>query len=122
MTEPVARRTAFLTRAVFGKWSTEILDLLGRSGPLGFGALNDRLIGITPRVLSGKLRRLEGQRLVRRTVVAGRPPRVRYAITDAGEVVVGLTGPLVVFLRGLDARRGVAPPARRNGRRGQRTG
>ncbi|MEO9323277.1 helix-turn-helix domain-containing protein [Nocardioides sp. C4-1] len=43
-----------------------------------------RLQGISPKVLSATMKRLEEHGLVTRTVYAEVPPRVEYALTDLG--------------------------------------
>jgi DNA-binding HxlR family transcriptional regulator len=76
---PVARAV----RALDGKWTMLIVrDLLG--GMRRFSQLRASLAGISPKTLTDRLRELEDQGLVTRTVYAEVPPRVEYALTDLG--------------------------------------
>jgi DNA-binding HxlR family transcriptional regulator len=65
------------------KWSALAIGALD-GGPLRFGELRARLGGISPKVLSATLRRLEDHDLLTRTVFAEVPPRVEYALTPLG--------------------------------------
>ncbi|WP_130839417.1 winged helix-turn-helix transcriptional regulator [Corynebacterium neomassiliense] len=65
------------------KWSALILGAL-EEGPLRFGELKRKLEGVSPKVLSQTLKRLEEQDLLTRTVYAEVPARVDYELTDLG--------------------------------------
>ena len=66
-----------------GKWSTLIIrDLL--SGPKRFGELRSSLGIGSPKTLTERLRILEHQDVISRTVYAEVPPRVVYELTDRG--------------------------------------
>jgi DNA-binding HxlR family transcriptional regulator len=66
-----------------GKWSTLIIrELL--SGPKRFGQLRTALAIGSPKTLTERLRILEHQGVLTRTVHAEVPPRVVYALTDRG--------------------------------------
>jgi DNA-binding HxlR family transcriptional regulator len=93
-------------RTVFGKWSTEILLVLHAVPSAGFEDLRRGLPGISPRILSSKLKGLEREGLVRREIVDSRPPRVRYELTDRGWTVTWLARPILAYLR---APRGEKP-------------
>jgi DNA-binding HxlR family transcriptional regulator len=88
-TSPTTRATAGcpIERALLvldGKWSTLIIrDLL--SGPKRFGELRASLRIGSPKTLTERLRILEHQGVLTRTVYAEVPPRVVYALTDRGE-------------------------------------
>ncbi len=69
-------------RMVSGKWSLEILFQLVR-GTCRFGELRRSIPDITQHVLTARLRELEANGLVTRTVYAEVPPRVEYALTSA---------------------------------------
>lgn len=62
------------------KWSLLALVALAE-GPQRFGALRRRLEGISHKMLTQTLRRLETDGLVARSVEDGRVPAVRYALT-----------------------------------------
>jgi DNA-binding HxlR family transcriptional regulator len=66
-----------------GKWSTLIIrDLL--SGPKRFGELRKSLAIGSPKTLTERLRILEHQGVLTRTVHAEVPPRVVYELTERG--------------------------------------
>jgi DNA-binding HxlR family transcriptional regulator len=88
-----------IARTVFGKWSLEILVLLYSMKEVGFEEARRSLGKISSRVLSEKLKQLEGEKLVRRRVVSSSPPRVSYALTERGLIVARLGEPVFLFLR-----------------------
>ncbi|RXW32450.1 winged helix-turn-helix transcriptional regulator [Propioniciclava flava] len=65
------------------KWSALALGALD-GGPQRFGDLRRRLEGVSPKVLSQTLKRLEEHALLTRTVYAQVPARVDYELTDLG--------------------------------------
>ncbi len=66
-----------------GKWSTLIIrELL--SGPKRFGELRAALAIGSPKTLTERLRILEHQGVLTRTVYAEVPPRVVYELTERG--------------------------------------
>lgn len=66
---------------VFGRWSTQVLWVLTHDGRLRFTELEQRIPGLTPKVLTQRLRQLERDGLVSRTYHAEVPPRVEYEAT-----------------------------------------
>jgi DNA-binding HxlR family transcriptional regulator len=66
------------------KWSALALGAL-EEGPRRFGALRSRLEGVSPKVLTQTLRRLEEHGLVSREVYPDVPLRVEYSLTPLGE-------------------------------------
>jgi DNA-binding HxlR family transcriptional regulator len=93
-----------LVRSVFGKWSMEVLVALHSAPSAGFEELRRSLPGISPRVLSLKLKGLEQHNMVRREIIDARPPRVRYTLTDQGWTVAWLSDPVLLFLEQAGAR------------------
>ena len=79
---------------VFSRWTTPILWTLHHHGPHRFVELEQRIVTITPKVLTERLRRLERDGLVERTYHAEVPPRVEYEITELGASL----GPLFAHL------------------------
>jgi DNA-binding HxlR family transcriptional regulator len=65
------------------KWSMMVLAVL-LPGPRRFNAIKRQLEGITQRVLTQTLRKLERNGMVRRRVLGGSPPGVEYALTPLG--------------------------------------
>ncbi|MBO9042051.1 helix-turn-helix transcriptional regulator [Curtobacterium flaccumfaciens pv. flaccumfaciens] len=72
------------------KWTALAIGVL-EDGPQRFGELRRQLQGVSPKVLSASLKRMEDAGLVSRTVFAEVPPRVEYALTPLGE---GAAAPL----------------------------
>ncbi|MCI4320891.1 MAG: helix-turn-helix transcriptional regulator [Thermoplasmata archaeon] len=68
----------------------------------GFEELRRNLTGISPRVLSLKLKELEEKGMVRREILDSRPPRVRYSLTERGWTVAWLSQPVLLYLRYTD--------------------
>jgi len=73
-----------LLRLLWGEWTTHILWLLGEKGPLRFGSLQAALDGISAKVLTARLRRMEEDGLLWREVEGTTPPRVTYGLTASG--------------------------------------
>ena len=73
-----------LLRLLSGPWTTYLLYVLQRDGPQRFLALKRAIPGISARLLTDRLRRLEEAGLVWRRVEPTRPPRVTYGLTDKG--------------------------------------
>lgn len=69
------------------KWSLLVIRLLAQ-GPQRFTALKNGAEGISQRMLTLTLRKLERDGLVRRTVFAEVPPRVEYELTDLGATLI----------------------------------
>ncbi|MFF4901154.1 winged helix-turn-helix transcriptional regulator [Streptomyces sp. NPDC001068] len=79
---------------VFSRWTTPILWSLHTFGRQRFVQLERRIKGITPKVLTQRLRQLERDGLVVRTYHPEVPPRVEYEISDLG----GSLAPLFAHL------------------------
>ncbi|WP_433213529.1 winged helix-turn-helix transcriptional regulator [Dactylosporangium sp. CS-047395] len=90
------------------KWSALALGAL-EGGPQRFGALRARLQGVSPKVLTATLRRLEEHGLVTREVFAEVPPRVEYALTALGR---DANGPLAQLRTWVEANIGRFPANR----------
>ncbi len=66
-----------------GKWTTLIVrDLLG--GKKRYSELQRSLSGISPRLLAARLRLLEQQGMLTRTVYPTVPPSTEYELTELG--------------------------------------
>jgi DNA-binding HxlR family transcriptional regulator len=68
------------------KWATLIVGLL-EERPQRFAALHRQIGGISQKMLTQTLRRLERDGLVQRTVYAEVPPRVVYTLTPLGQTL-----------------------------------
>ena len=80
---------------VFSRWTTPILWQLNAHGRQRFNDLRDLVDGITAKVLTQRLRQLERDGLVSRTMHPEIPPRVEYEITDLGRSLAPVFAALV---------------------------
>lgn len=78
---------------IASKWAVLILHSLLEK-PLRFNALQRKLTGISQKVLTEQLRRLERFGIIARTVHPTVPPSVEYSLTDAGRDLKGALGGL----------------------------
>jgi DNA-binding HxlR family transcriptional regulator len=78
------------------KWSMAVICRL-EEGPLRFNALRRAVDGITQRMLSITVRRLERDGLITRTVEPCLPPRVEYALTERGRSLHRVLAELVAW-------------------------
>ena len=67
------------------KWSLFVMYNLGYHRVMRFNELKNRIDGISSRMLSITLKRLEQNGLVSRKVYAEVPPRVEYRLTEFGQ-------------------------------------
>ncbi|MCO8269489.1 helix-turn-helix transcriptional regulator [Actinoplanes sp. TRM 88003] len=81
---PEACPIADVIDVLFSRWTTPILWALHERGRQRFGDLERHVPGISPKVLTQRLRQLERDGLVARTYHAEVPPRVEYEITALG--------------------------------------
>jgi len=66
------------------RWTGAIISVM-MSGPQGFNEMLTSVTGLSDRLLTERLRELESEGLVRRTVLPGPPVRVSYELTKAGK-------------------------------------
>lgn len=96
---PVARAHAVLG----GKWTTLIFrDLIG--GKRRYSELMRSLDGISPRMLAERLRMLETEGLVTRTVFPTVPPTTEYALTALGQRMGPVIAAMADFGQALQAQ------------------
>src|ERR671918_2524294 len=88
MAAPQTPLAAALER-VGDRWSLLLIEAL-LEGPRRFGELSESVAGIAPNILSERLKRLEGERIVRSIPYSERPPRFSYALTDEGQELAGV--------------------------------
>ena len=82
--------------ARFGnKWALLVVLVLNENGNVRFNALSRMIPDISPRVLSGTLKTLEADGLVRRTVHPEVPPKVEYSLTELGRSLL----PILIAMR-----------------------
>jgi len=87
---PVARTLDLIGE----RWTILLLrELL--HGPRRFQDFQAALPGVAPNILSARLKTMEDDGLVRRSLYSERPPRLEYVLTDKGKSF----GPIVKALR-----------------------
>ncbi len=79
---PTACTIGGLLQLLTRPWTLHILWVLSHDGPMRFGVLRRQIEGISARVLTERLRTLEGARFVFRHYEQTIPPAVTYGITD----------------------------------------
>ena len=84
----------YILRMLMGPWTTYIVYNLRAYGPQRFGELKRRVAGVSAKMLTERLRTLEGAGLIKRDYEATIPPKVTYSLTTRGheldEVLGGL--------------------------------
>ena len=65
------------------RWQLSII-YAAHTGALRFNDFADAVAGISPRMLSERLRDLEAAGLIERKVIPSSPPKVEYRLTDRG--------------------------------------
>jgi DNA-binding HxlR family transcriptional regulator len=76
-----------ITPIFIGRWTPTILFLL-QEKPFRHGELRRRLQGVSQRMLTRTLRRLESTGLIARTVSASKPLAVEYSLTQPGTTII----------------------------------
>jgi DNA-binding HxlR family transcriptional regulator len=74
-----------------GKWKTLILYFL-KPGPQRTGVLQQRIVGVSKKMLTQQLRELERDGLIARKDYQEVPPRVEYSLTRHGETLKPILG------------------------------
>jgi len=85
---PAQTPLAAALERVGDRWSLLLIEAL-LEGPRRFGELGET-VGIAPNILADRLRRLEGERVVRATPYSERPPRFSYQLTEEGHELAGV--------------------------------
>lgn len=74
-----------LLNQISGPWTMYILWILDTQGTMRFGELKREIEGISPKVLTQRLRKLEEIGIVYRHYEATIPPKVSYELTERGQ-------------------------------------
>lgn len=74
-----------LLARVADKWTLWVIEVLSSEGEMRFSRLQERVTGISQKMLTKTLRQLERDGLLTRHVHAVVPPRVDYKLTPLGE-------------------------------------
>lgn len=98
VTCPVARTA----RLIDGRWTTLIVrDLL--SGTKRYSELLASLTGISPKVLADRLRFLEAQGVLTKTIYPVIPPKTEYTLTARGRRLQAVIQAMADFGQSLDS-------------------
>ncbi len=76
-----------ILRSLWGQWKTHVVYVLGTRGPSRFGVLRRTIDGISPKVLTQRLRELEAAGYAWRRQEATIPPQVTYGLTERGQEI-----------------------------------
>jgi DNA-binding HxlR family transcriptional regulator len=87
MAAPDSPLAAALSR-VGDRWSLLVVEAL-LPGPRRFNELAEAVTGIAPNILTDRLRRLEGERVIRSAPYSQRPPRFVYELSPEGAELAG---------------------------------
>ncbi|EAQ02609.1 transcriptional regulator family protein [Pseudooceanicola batsensis HTCC2597] len=74
-----------ILRLLMGPWTTYIIWVLSDQGPQRFGALKRAVPGISTRMLTERLRMLQGAGVIWREQAETIPPAVTYGLTPRGD-------------------------------------
>lgn len=66
------------------RWNPQVIRVL-LFGPARFGEIRERVPGISDNLLSERLRQLEAEGILTRTVHGGRPVLIEYGLTEPGQ-------------------------------------
>lgn len=80
------------------KWTAAVLLAL-ELGARRFSDLSANIDGISDRLLAARLRELEAQGLVTRTVIPSTPVQIRYGLTRSGAELIRILHPLVQWAK-----------------------
>ena len=69
------------------RWSVSVVAVLVEREPARFNELRGAVPGITPKLLTERLRELEAAGVVERIVVDSSPVRVEYRLTHKGQAL-----------------------------------
>jgi DNA-binding HxlR family transcriptional regulator len=106
---PVAR-----TMALIGdRWTALLLRDLLLHGPRRFRDFEESLVGVAPTVLSSRLKALEANGFVSRTLYNERPPRLEYQLTAYGRSL----GPVISAMRAWGLKNPTPPKSKPSARR-----
>lgn len=74
-----------LLDTISDKWVSLLIVALGLRGPLRYSELSSQIAGVSPKMLTQSLRRMERDGLVTRTLTPSVPVRVDYELTPLGQ-------------------------------------
>jgi DNA-binding HxlR family transcriptional regulator len=90
---PICEHYQRVAEIVGRRWNPQIIQVLLR-GTSRFGEIRAAIPGISDHLLSGRLKALEAEGIVRRSVTPDTPVRIDYGLTEAGADLAGAIGAL----------------------------
>ena len=84
------------------RWAMLIIRDLFRRGPRRFQDFEESLKGLTPGVLSARLKELKSNGVIETRLYAERPPRLEYRLTEKGKEL----GPVLLAMKNWGERYG----------------
>lgn len=88
--------TRLVLDRIADKWTVLIIGRLAE-GARRFGELRRDVAGISPKVLTQKLRELERDGVLTRKIYPSVPPKVEYRLTPLGQTLIGLLDAIRVW-------------------------
>jgi DNA-binding HxlR family transcriptional regulator len=88
-------------RIIGGKWTGSLLWHL-KDEPVRFNDLSRMVGGASKKMISTRLRQMEGHGLIQRRVIDSSPVSVEYSITPEGLAAIGFLDQLRVWSEGLE--------------------
>lgn len=86
---------AYTLDIVGERWTLLVIRDLFLEGPCRYQDFKERLTGISPTVLSDRLKTLEANGIVERRLYTDHPPRAEYSLTSKGREL----GPVLKAMR-----------------------
>jgi DNA-binding HxlR family transcriptional regulator len=94
--EPVSTEVRGAADLLERRWVLQVV-VAAHSGALRFNEFGEAVVGISPRMLSARLRDLERAGLIERIVIPDSPPGVEYRLTDRGRALAPLVAALHAY-------------------------
>lgn len=86
-------------RFLFKKGVVDVLLYLNKVESAGYYSLYRQNFVVSRQSFANILKELESLKLIKRSVIEGRPPRVKYGLTEKGKMVAALLEKLDEILR-----------------------
>lgn len=86
------------------RWTGAILFVLLENGPMRFSEVGTAVPDLSDRLLSERMKELEAEGIVHRTVCDGSPVKVEYALTEKGQALEPAVRALKLWARAHAAR------------------
>ena len=97
--EPVSFEVRRAADVLERRWVLQVV-VAAHSGAVRFNEFGEAVVGISPRMLTARLRDLEQAGMIERTVIpTDSPPGVEYRLTDRGRALAPLVAALHQYAR-----------------------